>query len=575
LLAADTDYLADYSAGYRGTHPSSLLTSQLQTASGRSYNELRTEHVTGYQNLYNRVSLNLNTDPAIDVIDTDVRLNNYKTGTTDRGLEALLFQYGRYMLISSSRPSEGAIGANLQGLWNNSNSPAWASDYHTNINIQMNYWPAEVTNLSECHRVLLDQVASQVPIWRTRTNEAFSTRGWTVRTSHNLYGGMAWNWNKPGNAWYAHHFWEHYAFSQDPDYLGNIAYPLLKEVCQFWQDHLVERDHPDSPGTKVLVSPNDWSPEHGPWEDGVSYAQQFIYDVFTNYIEASVKLDIDPTFRAEVSDMRDRLLMPRIGSWGQLREWMLTDDSSSDTHRHLSHLVAAYPGHQITLETTPALAEAVKVSLNARGIGGPGWSRSWKINLWARLREAQKAYEAIDGQLKNTIYNNLFNVHPPFQIDGNFGYTAGVAEMLLQSHDSAIHLLPALPSSWPDGDVTGLCARGGLEVDMKWADGQLTLATIRPKKDGVYNLRYGTVEVVLDATAGEVYYWNGQWKNDLNLNGKIDLTDFSMIAQEWLSADCGESNNWCLGKDVNRDNKVDAEDLVSICQGWLNELVLE
>ena len=521
LVAAGTDYVFDFAKKFHGENPHARVTAQLDAAAKKSFADLEAEHIQDYQSLFNRVSADFGKSSGAQInLPTDKRKLAAFT-SVDPGLEALLFQYGRYLMISCSRP--GGLPANLQGLWNDNNSPPWHSDYHANINIQMNYWPVEVANLGECHTPLFDLLASQLPAWRAATAAAkefktadgnFSRRGFAIRTSHNITGGLGWKWDKTANAWYCQHLWDHYAFGLDKNYLRVTAYPVMKETCEFWEDHL--KTLPDG----KLVVPNGWSPEHGPDEDGVSYNQEIVWDLFNNFVQAADALGADKAYRDKIAALRDRLATPGVGSWGQLLEWHTEKsgtnavvknpelDTPNDHHRHTSHLFAVYPGTQISVSKTPELAKAAKVSLDARGIANDSdvreWSFAWRTSLYARLRDAEHAHQMLQQffSARNTC-PNLFGLHPPMQIDGNFGITAGIAEMLVQSQVGEIELLPALPTEWPSGKISGLRARGGYEIGVKWTDGKLASATVKNISGAdKIKVRYGSKVVELNLKKG-------------------------------------------------------------------------
>ncbi|MFD1163216.1 glycoside hydrolase family 95 protein [Hwangdonia seohaensis] len=513
LNTSSTAYTLTYPT-YKGNDYKADNEKVLQELASKSFDDLKREHVQDYSNLFNRVSLNLGQSTQV-AVPTNERLQAYFNGSEDAGLESLYFQYARYLMISASRPS--SMSMHLQGKWNNSTNPPWAADYHSNINLEMIYWPAELTNLSECHVPFLDYIESLVEPGKLTAKEFFNTRGWMTNTMTNAYGytspgwGIPWGFFPGGAAWFSQHLWDHYDFTQDEEFLRKQAYPVMKEAAWFWIDYLTKDEN------GKLVSMPSYSPEHGGISKGASMDHQIAWDILNNCIKAAEVLEIDDAFTTKAIQTRDAILPPQIGSWGQLQEWAEDVDDPNNKHRHISHLFALHPGNQISTTHTPKLAEAARITLNARGDSGTGWSRAWKLNFWARLNDGNRAHKMLKNLLKPVsstnvemstsggTYANLLCAHPPFQLDGNMGGAAGMVEMLLQSQSGIIELLPALPDAWQNGEVKGLKARGGFEVDILWKDGRVTKATIKGKPNQSSKLKVNNKTIAFQLNADGVY----------------------------------------------------------------------
>lgn len=510
-VTADTDYKINFDPDFKdpktyvGVNPVETTRQWMDNAVSMGYDVLFKQHYDDYATLFNRVKLQLNPDQQSANLPTAKRLQNYRKGQPDFYLEELYYQFGRYLLIASSRP--GNMPANLQGIWHNNVDGPWRVDYHNNINIQMNYWPACPTNLNECTLPLVDFIRTLVKPGQKTAQAYFGTRGWTASISANIFGftapleseDMSWNFNPMAGPWLATHIWEYYDYTRDKKFLKETGYDLIKSSAQFATDFLWRK-----PDGTYTAAPST-SPEHGPIDEGTTFVHAVIREILLDAIEASKVLGVDSKERKQWQEVLAHLAPYKVGRYGQLMEWSKDIDDPKDEHRHVNHLFGLHPGHTLSPITTPDLAKAARVVLEHRGDGATGWSMGWKLNQWARLQDGNHAYKLFGNLLKNGTLDNLWDTHPPFQIDGNFGGTAGITEMLLQSHMGFIQLLPALPDAWKDGSIRGICAKGNFEVDMSWKNGQLAEATVFSKAGEPCTVRYGDKTLSFKTSKGKVY----------------------------------------------------------------------
>lgn len=500
--------------------PNAICKQVMQAVKGKTYQAVKAAHIADYHRYFNTFTINLG-GGADAALPTDERIRRFEK-TFDPSLLALYTQYARYLLISCSRP-DSKLPANLQGIWNDQIVPAWGSKFTTNINLEMNYWPVDELNLSPCAQPLINMVKGLSIAGRQTAKINYNLPGWIVHHNTDIWLGTApinasnhgiW---VSGGAWLCHSMWEHYLFTRDEKFLREQAYPAMKACAGFFNGFLI-----NDPKTGYLISTPSNSPEHGGLVAGPAMDHQIIRDLFKNCIAAAKVLHTDAAFSKTLQAQYNRIAPNRVGKYGQLQEWLQDIDDTTDTHRHVSHLWGVYPGTDISWDNSPKLMHAAEQSFKYRGDEGTGWSLAWKVNLMARFKQADHSLElmkkllsvAENGTAKEQggVYHNLFDAHPPFQIDGNFGGAAGIAEMLLQSQQAYIELLPALPAALPEGEVKGICARGGFVLNMKWAGGRLQQVTVIAKAGGKCWLKYAGKQLSFNAMPGKTYTLNADLK---------------------------------------------------------------
>jgi alpha-L-fucosidase 2 len=519
--ASSVTLLLTAATNYYGENPETTTSATLKNAAAKSYDQLKSAHIQDYRSFYQTCDLTLN-GPSSSAFPTDARVAALRSGNQDNGLLSLYFQFGRYLLISSSRP--GGLPANLQGIWADGLTPPWDADYHININIQMNYWPAEVTNLSAMHEPFLRYIEALNVDGKKTARDMYGINGSVAHFTSDAwhftetYGRPQWAMWPMGLAWSTRHLWDHYLFTGDKEYLRAKAYPVMKDAAQFCSAWLIK-----DPQTKKLVSGPSISPENtfktksgeiSTMVMGPTMDHMIIRDLFEHVVEASRILQVDAKFRGDIETKLKLLTPTKIGADGRIMEWSSSFEEPEPGHRHISHLYGLHPGNQITQDDT-LLMEAAKKTIDYRlshGGGHTGWSKAWIINFYARLHDGNQAQAHITSLLQKSTLPNMFDNHPPFQIDGNFGATAGIAEMLLQSHDGELEILPALPDAWPSGSITGICARGGFELSISWNDGKLSSLTVLSKLGQDCTLRYGNKEVKLHTAKNGRYSLNAELK---------------------------------------------------------------
>lgn len=535
LLAGDTDYAMNFdpdmtsNTAFVGVDPVANVNSIIENAARKSYDELYDTHYADYSALYNRVDIAINPDQEFENLPTPTRLANYREGTLDHGLEQQYFQYGRYLLISCSRA--GNMPANLQGMWHNNTDGPWRVDYHNNINLQMNYWPATCTNLLECFTPFIDYVKGLIKPGEKTAQAYYGARGWTAEVSTNIFGftaplnstDMSWNYNPTAGPWLATQIWEYYDYTRDKEWLRTVGYPIIKSSANFVSDLLLLHNN-------TYTSAPSYSPEHGTCDLGATYANAVTREVLQEAISAAQILGDNASELTEWQNKLDKMYPYQVGRYGQLQEWYNDIDTYNDTHRHTNHLFGLHPGTTINALENEDLVDACKETLRQRGDAATGWSMGWKLNHWARLLDGNHAYILFQNLLKNGTADNMWDLHPPFQIDGNFGGTAGVSELFLQSHNGMLHLLPALPDSWTDGYINGLRTRGNFEVDIEYSDGQLDRAVITSNAGEDCHVYYNGKHLIFETVEGGVY--EVSYDKDLDLLTRDELANIATVGSE-------------------------------------------